>query len=109
MNEFQQLAVISGLGVLSLFVLGRLVLRWSARHKIHQAVEQGGASVTRIRRFNGFLELGSVLEAAMSTGYVVTVVTQDGHESDLLCLVRYIPIIGFARSVEIWTNGSDNA
>ncbi len=109
MTEVQQFALILGVVVLSPVFLGRLVLRWSARHKIHQAFEKDGASISCIRRFGGFLDLGSVLDAATSTGYVVTLVTRDGRESDLFCLVRYIPIVGFARSVEIWpkeTNGA---
>ncbi len=109
MSGVQQFILILGVGVISLAFLGRLVLRWSARHKIHQTFKHNGASITRIRRFEGFLDLGSVLEAATSTGYVVTVVAHDGRESDQFCLVRYIPIVGFVRSVEIWSDESTNA
>lgn len=101
MNQVRQFALILILGVFSLIVLGRLVLRWSARRRIHQAFEKDGASISRIRPIDGFLDLGSVVDAATSTGYIVTLVTRDGRKSNRHCLVRYIPIVGFARNVEV--------
>jgi hypothetical protein len=101
MNQVPQIALVLILGAFSLNVMGRLVLRWSARRRIHQAFEKDGASIARIRRFDGFLDLGSVVDAATSTGYIVTLVTRDGRKSDRHCLVRYIPIVGFARNVEV--------
>ena len=109
MNEVQQITLTLGTGVLCMVFLGRLVSRWSAHHKIHQTFQQKGTSITRIRRFHGFLDLGSFLEAATSAGYMVTVVTHHGSEAELFCLVRYIPMIGIARSVEIWSDESTNA
>jgi hypothetical protein len=101
--------MILAIGWVSLSILGSLILHWSARHKIHQFFERRGSSISRIRRFNGFLGLGSILEAATSEAYYVTIMAQDRHESKLLCLVRYIPVVGIARSVEVLSNVSDHA
>ncbi|WP_042725341.1 hypothetical protein [Chthoniobacter flavus] len=109
MNGVQQFMMVLGIGAPSVYLLSRVTLCWSSRLKIHQAFRKNGASITRIRRFDGFSDLGSVWKAATSTPYIVTVVAQDGRESDLFCLVRYIPIVGFAMSVEIWSDEFCNA
>jgi hypothetical protein len=102
MSQVQQIALIAGIGFLAFGILGRFVLRFGARRKIHRTFEESGAIVTRIRRFNGFLDLGSVSAAATGIAYVVTAVAHDGRVSDQLCLVRYIPLIGLVRSIEVW-------
>ncbi len=102
MNELQQIALIAGAALLAFTILGRFALRFGSRGKIHRAFEESGATVIRIRRFNGFLDLGSVSAAATSMAYVVTTVAPDGRVSDQVCLVRYIPYVGFVRGVEIW-------
>ncbi len=109
MKDVQQVVMTMGVGILALVVLGRLALRWSARLKIREAFDQKNASIVRIRRAGGFLDSGSVLKAITSMGYMVTILTQDGRQSDLFCLVRYIPMVGFAWGVEIWSNESDKA
>ena len=104
MTEVQQFILSLIAGVL---ILGRLVSRWSAHHKIQQTIQRDGAAITGIRRFDGFLDLGSVWAAIISTGYTVTIVASDGRKSDILCVVRHIPIVGLARSVENYPDESE--
>jgi len=88
-------------------ILRKLLLHCSAHHKIRQSFERGGVTITRIQRFNGFLDLGSISEALTSMAYTVSVVTQDGRKSDRFCVVRYLPMLGFVHGVEIWPDESE--
>jgi hypothetical protein len=102
MNELLHLVLILSVGFLSVSILGRLAVHWSAHRKIRQTFEGNGFSIIRIRRSKAWLDLGSFWKAATSKGYDVTVLSKNGHESEQFCLVRHIPIIRIARSVETW-------
>lgn len=109
MSEFEQIVLLPYAAGLSVFFLGKLALRWSAPRKIRQTFERNGFSIIRIRRAEAWLNLGSFWRAATSAGYDVTVLDRDGHETDQFCLVRYIPIVRIARSVEIWPAEPESA
>ena len=109
MNQLLPFVLIPCVGYLTIFILGRIALRWSAPIKIRQAFEEKGFPITRIRRSKGWLDCGSFWRAVSTKAYEVTVIVEDGHESERFCLVRYIPIIGIARSVEIWPTETENA
>ena len=93
MKELLQFIWILCVGVLTILILGRLTLRWSAPIKIRQTFEGNGFSIIRIRRWKGWLDCGSFLGAVSTKAYDVNVKAEDGQEAERFCLVRYIPII----------------
>lgn len=79
-----------------------ILLRWNAHRKIRQTFKEAGYSVTRIRQFNGFLDLGSIREALTTFAYYVTTAAPDGRVSEQLCTGRYTRVVGIVHSVSIW-------
>ncbi len=100
-KEISNLMMGVAAGVLGLTILRGFTLHESARRKLYLTLETNGARVVNIREFKRFLDLDSIWAAATSAPYRVVILERDGCESELFCLVRYIPLIGLARSVEI--------
>jgi hypothetical protein len=92
------------LGITALIVGGRCVLYFSARAALRSEFRDPNCEITRIESFDGFLDLGSIRRAITSTGYYVHVQSKN-EAAKVFCLVRYVPIVGFAWAVERWTDG----
>jgi hypothetical protein len=89
--------------IIALYIGGKCLLYFSARAALRREFREPNCEITQIESFDGFLDLGSIGKTMTSTGYYVHV--QSKNEAvKVFCLVRYVPVIGFAWAVERWTN-----
>ena len=81
-----------GKGVAFLILLKFLIEALVGRIMIRRAFKNSGYTVLRIRRFNGFAELGSFWRAFTCEVYDVTILKQGGKDSVVVyCTVQFIP------------------
>ena len=91
-----------GIAGFLLLLLSRFASHFLAHRAIRIKFLRSERITTKIRRFDGFLDLGSIKRGITRTGYVVHLQSNNGPKKEMFCLVHRLPIIGFVYDVEIW-------
>jgi hypothetical protein len=107
MTETEWMLFLACVFLLGTKAIGMLIFRFGSRKIIHQRLEENGTRIKDIKPHTGFLDLGSIWKALTSRGYTISTVSSTGQELDVFCLVRYIPILGFVRSIEVWNDPTE--
>ncbi len=102
MSAFSEVVIWTMSELLVLYILGVGVLYVTARGALKREFKDDQRDLLRISRFRGFTDLGSIQKAMTSVPYEVCL-GSEGEEVMVFCLVRRVPVVGYAWAVERWS------